>query len=86
MVEDDSYDHIDHMDDEKLQKIQEISLNFAENTSDNLKLCDSRFTDIVLKFLDFMNVKLLTEKIDYNEYYYMEKSKKYMDAQDVVYA
>ena len=33
-----------------------------------------------------MNVKLLTEKIDYNEYYYMEKSKKYMDAQDVVYA
>ena len=71
------------MDDEKLQKIQEISLNFAKDTSDNLQICDRKFTDIVIEFLNFMNVKLLTEKIDYNEYYYMERSKKFMDAQEV---
>ena len=54
-------------------------MKFAEDTSDNLKICDHKFTDNVIKFLDFMNVKLLTEKIDYNEYYMMEKRKKYID-------
>lgn len=50
-----------------------------------MKICDHKFTDTVIKFLDFMNIKLLTEKIDYNEYYHLEKSKKYFEGQDMIF-